>query len=158
MPTRPASCFLVVAGFALVGCAGGGPVPPSSPPVPDVLIRFHLVGEGAGAGLESREFEGETLRLEPQVLASDAELQRPRLTPEGDRWSLDLRFTANGGVRFDQAVWDHHGRRVAVVVDSRVLRVVVARPQFGASRLLIDLVLSEAEAYRMQSAIDRTWP
>lgn len=158
-----ASPLAVVIGLALlsptlIGCAGEGTPAPPVAPVPDVFIRFHLIEENAVPRLETRVFEGETLHLDAAMLASDPEMQRPRLTPEAGRWSLDVRFTANGGVQFDRAALDHHGRRVAVVVESRVVRVVTVRSQFGASRLLIDLILSEAEASRMQESIDRRWP
>jgi len=157
---RLGACALLV-GLTSSGCAAATPSPEQafvpSEAASRALIEFWLVAEGA-TGVEAVTLGGDAIRLEPGIVASDDDLARPRFTPQGDGWVLDVRFDAQSGVRFDQALLDHHGRQVALLVESVVWRVLDVRPQLGASVVRATSALAVPDADRLRQAIDQRWP
>lgn len=150
--------MLGLVGLSL-GCAPAPPGPaPSATTVPARLVEFRMVAEVGASAVEGFEYGGETLQLEREAVASDSDLASLVLTRDEDRWQLDVRFTPTGGVRFDQALLDDAGRQVALVVDSRVWRVLDVRSQLGASVIRATLEIADAEAARLQGLIDTRWP
>jgi hypothetical protein len=170
-PRGVAYAFLV--GLTSFGCAGA--TPPADPggvdPVPmatpspgssggqsEALIAFRLVAPDEASGVEAVTLDGQVIWLESEVMASDDDLARPRFTPREGGWVLDVRFDADSGVRFDQALLDHYGREVALVVDAAVWRVLEVRPQLGASVVRATSNLADGDASRLQQRIDQRWP
>lgn len=151
-----ARCLPLLVVF-LAGCGVSGE-PAEPEPLPSVLVQFRLVSPEGTPGAEPFAFDEGTVYLDAEVLASDEDLAPPRIAEVATGVQLDVRFNADAGVRLDQALLNRGDRQVAMVVDSRVWRVIDVRPQLGASVIRATMDLGEREHTRLLEVLEAFWP
>jgi preprotein translocase subunit SecD len=120
-------CFAV----AFVGCSRL-PWTRGEPGDPDVL-QFRLVAEEAGPDTEmmplSTGGKEESLHVEKEVLLNAADVRSVHVDQVGaeGRRGIALAFTDEGGKTFGQVTQANVGRRLAIVVQGKVLSAPVIR-------------------------------
>lgn len=153
-----------VAGVVWFGvlASGCGSVRPATPAErgPDgsaPLIELRLVHDDPVEGTLEVEHGGETLYVEREPLLSDADFQAVRPSVRDGELFLDMEVNAESAERLVAATGANIGRRMALLLESRIAAAPVIRSPIGA-RGQAAIRLPPGEAERVAERIRTRWP
>jgi len=146
--------------LVLTGCGGepgngGGEQTGTAGP----LIELRLVSETAASGLERSEWEGADLWLEPEPVISNPDFASLSAYTRPGSLRLRIDLSDEAGERFGEVTGGNIGRRLAMLIDGRVVSAPVIRDRLGP-RAIADIPLDasvpllQEEAERLAAAIN----
>lgn len=130
---------------------------PSEAGRPRISVQFFLVLETVGADIVERKVEstGEVLLLEkkPDLTERDIAWARMETVRGTGRPSVLIHLTPLGRDKLDMLTRQNIGKRLAIVVDGRILSTPLIRGTISDGRASIQGFKSAAEAQRVADAL-----
>jgi preprotein translocase subunit SecD len=131
--------LMMVAGLTLAACGGEEPV----------RLAMHLAEDEPAEGLASMTLHGRLFYLHPEPALTEADVDSAWVTMRGDRPVVDLRLNDRGREAFARLTGDNVGKRVAMLVDGKLLLAPVVRAPILEGRAVIEWDATPEEAERV---------
>jgi len=148
---------LILMVMMLVACATPPAPGPGQAAPKRVSVQFYLVHEEPGPDIVERKVAGtgETVFLaqKPDLTESDMAWAQTQVDRLSGRASVLAHFTIEGSDKLAALTRRNIGRRIAIVIDGKIIATPLITSQIPNGRLLIEGFKSAAEAQRVADAL-----
>ncbi|MBN2433131.1 MAG: hypothetical protein JXQ27_16790 [Acidobacteria bacterium] len=153
--------ILIISALCLlaVACEPSAPETPAEsgpPPAPPVKVEFHAAADQPGAGMSFVEHEsGEGgIYVAAEILLSNADIESATVQQDDyGAYQVDITFTEAGGTRFAEITGQSIGRKIAILVDGRLVSDPVIQDRITNGRAVIHGHMSREKAERLARGI-----
>lgn len=146
---------------SLQGCLPGQELLEQDTPSKPVRFELRLADTSPSPGAVQAKAEGseETLYLAPEVVLTNADVRRSRtqVTPVGS-YGILVELTHEGGEKLAKLTRDNLNKRVAILLDGRLVMAPVIRSEIPGGSAIIEGDFTEDEARELARGIQASRP
>ena len=145
------SCLLIGASLIL-GCRDSSIRRAPGDPVALLEFRVEAAAANTPGALSFPDPGGQPILLRPDVVIRNADISSVEVEQGEGRFSVGLRFTPSAAARLQRETADNVGRRMAVLLDGKVVVAPVIRSAIS-SRARLDAHFTRDEAFRIARSL-----
>jgi preprotein translocase subunit SecD len=148
----PVLCFCLALFLSSCGVANA-PVPREE--LRPAKIEFRVADTQEVPGAQPVQFEGQTLYLDPEVVISNSDIASVSPYSQSGKFLVSLKFKEEGARRLNEVTQKNLGKRMAVLLDGKVLMAPVIQSAIGDSAMLEGDFDGMEVAARLESALGK---
>ncbi len=139
--------LFLIAALIAAGCGG------SKQETGSVVMEMRLAEEEPGEGLTRMTMtawgETDAFYLHEEVLMDNRDVESASVTMWGDHPAVEILFTPQGGEEFARLTSENVGKRMAIIVNGRLVTAPIIRASVTSGRAIINGEFTEDEAQRI---------
>jgi preprotein translocase subunit SecD len=154
---KPLHALLVIAFVAVLSPANAvaQEIDVADPGTP--LLQIRVTQEEVGAGMQQMELSGDVLFVASEAVVDDSHIEFLRATRTATGLQLRVQFTEEGASRLQQTTRSQIGKRLGLLVGSRLVSAPMVRSEIGglpSRRAVVALPLAENEVDSVLAAFE----